>query len=423
MSEVFQYNSWVTGSNLAIVLLSLLFMFLGDSYSFSLNKIVMLFSFFFFGIAPILQYQKGIVLWGGASFSSSDYIGMNMLVIFILFLYQGSYYLFSRLRMNNLELRVARYKKEEKLVISRERLLALACFSVLVTLYMNKFNLLNLLLRSGQKVTTEQALMLVYSNFVRPIPIVCLLIAKQHEIGGRLYRFLLVTLVVITNFPTASARFYVAATYLPLLLVYVPFLSKRYMALNKLMILGLLIVFPFLDQMRNITRLSDIKLSLDFSMFTTGHFDSYQMFLRVMVADVVTYGRQLLTAFLFFVPRSWWPGKSVGSGHLMAELAGLSFTNISMNYFGEGYINFGYLGIFLFATLLALINARFDKIYWTRAEKSSPLSAIYFLLLGLEFFILRGDLLSSFAFTVGLCSSVAFVYAISSRSRQKKADL
>lgn len=136
MSEVFQYNSWVTGSNLAIVLLSLLFMFLGDSYSFSLNKIVMLFSFFFFGIAPILQYQKGIVLWGGASFSSSDYIGMNMLVIFILFLYQGSYYLFSRLRMNNLELRVARYKKEEKLVISRERLLALACFSVLVTLYM-----------------------------------------------------------------------------------------------------------------------------------------------------------------------------------------------------------------------------------------------------------------------------------------------
>jgi hypothetical protein len=88
-------------------------------------------------------------------------------------------------------------------------------------------------------------------------------------------------------------------------------------------------------------------------MFNQGHFDSYQMFMRVISDDIITYGKQLLTTVLFFVPRALWPGKSVGSGHFVSGLSRLSFSNISMNFFGEGYINFGYFGIMLFILLIA----------------------------------------------------------------------
>ena len=51
-------------TNYLILAISFLFMDNGDLYNYSLNKILMLFSFFFFGIAPALQYQHGIVFGG-----------------------------------------------------------------------------------------------------------------------------------------------------------------------------------------------------------------------------------------------------------------------------------------------------------------------------------------------------------------------
>lgn len=407
------HNPHVIASNVIIVVLSLVFMFVGDKYNFSLNKVFMLFVFFFLGIAPVLQYQRGTVLWGGAYFSDAQYIRINSLIILIVCVYQGLYWVFGMLKLNRLERWVVR-KSCSKIRLSRTRLLLLAGASSLITLYMHKFSLFNLFFRSGERVSIDQSLELVYSTIVRPMPLVCLVIAQIHGVGGRLYRFTLLVLVLLTNFPTANARFYVAATYLPLLLAYFPFVSRKYMALNRILIIGLLIVFPFLDQMRRITSLADITFRLDFYMFTTEHFDSYQMFMRVLNNNVVTYGRQLLTVLLFFVPRSWWPGKSVGSGHLIARMSNLPWRNVSMNFFGEGYINFGYIGILLFTVVIAYANARCDKIFWMRHNTVSLLSTLYFLWLGLELFVLRGDLLSSFSFTVGLTGCVVLVYFLSS---------
>jgi len=84
--------------------------------------------------------------------------------------------------------------------------------------------------------------------------------------------------------------------------------------------------------------------------------------------ESITYGRQLVGALLFFVPRSIWPNKPVGSGHFVAENMLMTrysfwFTNISMPFPGEGYINFGILGIILFAFILALVSKITDNWY------------------------------------------------------------
>lgn len=95
--------------------------------------------------------------------------------------------------------------------------------------------------------------------------------------------------------------------------------------------------------------------------------------------------------------------KPMGSGFYVAETTHLSFNNISMPYFGEGYINWGYLGVVLFAIVLAYVLAKLDKKYWTYTHyQGKTINKIkYFMLLGLLMFILRGDLLSSFAYTIG----------------------
>lgn len=69
------------------------------------------------------------------------------------------------------------------------------------------------------------------------------------------------------------------------------------------------------------------------------------------------------------------------------------------------------MGIFLFAILLAYATARTDKYYWkiVANNKNNYFQVIYFVLIGMLFFILRGDLMSSFAYTVGFLLSIILV--------------
>ena len=256
-------------------------------------------------------------------------------------------------------------------------------------------------------------------KFVRPIPLVALVLFKIGNIKDKRLEIILVVIVLLTNFPTSRARFYIAAIYIPLIIIYIKQFNTKYLLLNKALLLGILVVFPFLDQARRVNQLSSFKVGLDFQMFLDGHFDSYQMFMRVIEENYITMGSQLLTSLLFFVPRSVWTNKSIGSGALMSEVLGLSFDNISMNYFGEGFINFGYFGIVIFVFILAFINAKLDTIYWYDWNKYNIISPYYLFLLGLEFFILRGDLLSSLAFTIGLLFCVYFVIKMTTKRRRR----
>ena len=76
-----EFNKGVVIKCLMITIISILFMIIVDPYSMSLNKIFMLFSFFFYGIAPIIQYQTGTTLWGCPSFDGKDYLKLNVIII------------------------------------------------------------------------------------------------------------------------------------------------------------------------------------------------------------------------------------------------------------------------------------------------------------------------------------------------------
>ena len=114
------------------------------------------------------------------------------------------------------------------------------------------------------------------------------------------------------------------------------------------------------------------------------------------------------------MPRILWPDKPIGSGAYLAKELKMFFDNISANYFAEGYINFGFAGIIIFTILLSYWTARIDKIYWNMAIliPNNYFTVIYMITLGMLFFILRGDLLSSFAYTFGFIFSALFLFKI-----------
>jgi hypothetical protein len=88
----------------------------------------------------------------------------------------------------------------------------------------------------------------------------------------------------------------------------------------------------------------------------------------------------------------------------------MDFTNISCPLVAEGYINFGVLGIILSAVVFAYVVANFDVKFY-RYSKLTFVKLFYPVFLGLVFFVLRGDLMSSFAYSVSFAVA-AFVVLI-----------
>ncbi len=418
-------------TSLSISLISIVMMIVLDPFPYSLNKMFYLFFLIFMGLAPVVQFESNIVFWGGHRFSAKEYFVGNSILLLVLLVYSVTYYLalYSGRKKNMFKRSVISASESETahIELNRKSLYLAVIASTILTLYFHKFNLTNLLIRFlSDKAVGEsihsQPISLIYHNFIRPMAGIALVITKMSRLGKKSDYFLLTVLTLITIFPLGVARYYAAAIYIPIVLVF--FEGKfrtNFLFLNIIVILALVVVFPFLGSIRNeafFETWNSFRVSF-LNNLNTADYDSYQMYLKVVTENFIPGPKQLLTVLLFFVPREWFPSKSVGSGHLVAQEFGYSFSNISMNFFGEGFVNFGYLGIFLFAIVIGVINARYDRLYWT-SNLTLWKKTYYNLFIGLEFFILRGDLLSSFAYSMGFLVSTVFLYYLVFKPRDKK---
>lgn len=392
-----------------IQVISIVFIFSKEKQPYSLNKIFYLFSLFFFGIAPLIQFYEGGAFFGARLLLENEIYYMNILIILILLFYQAFYTLFYKLYRDKKSYPIAdKFLIKKKLDrLNSFKLLLISVLSFVFVLYTVDFNIFNLLLRGGELTSRNEnsqntAVNLIIIQVVRPLTMMCLYFYLISSSKNLVLGIVLFSLALVSIFPTGVPRFYAAAMYIPLLLVTVPFLRRKNIFSISL-VLGLLIIYPLLNYFREFASLEEVKFSLNYQMFNTGHFDSYQNFALIVIHDFFTAGYQLVGVLLFFVPRSIWSSKPVGSGEYIATELNFYFKNISANYFAEGYINFGFIGILCFIVILAFLTARIDKLYWNYIVyyKDNFLRVGYMIMLGMLFFILRGDLLSSFAFTVG----------------------
>lgn len=416
-------NYIVILTSILIILISSKEIFSSKNAIYGTSQIFYIFCLFFLGVAPMFQYLENITLWGGRPFTDADYIKTNLLILLALCFYK---FIYAKTFQNKYKLKIyfpidTKAKRRQKRV-STLLLVSISLLTSAYIFYIFGANIFTLLLRSEyaeSEVASSGGLSyLLNSFFIRPIPAICFLLYKFYQKKNAAVEILLLFLMLITNSPTGMPRFAVAAFYIPFVFVYFKFVRKQY-NFPFIMIFAIVVIFPLLNLFRLIGE-GDVSFAVNINMFLQGHFDSYQMFMRVISENYITYGYQLLGVLFFFVPRSLWASKPIGSGYFVAHEQGYYFDNLSMNFLGEGYINFGVFGVVIFSILIAYVNARLDRKYWIEGGMSLPsYSLIFFETIGMEFAIMRGALMNIFPVLIGYIIATLIVNNIATTSFER----
>jgi len=418
----FSYGVFIT--SIIIQIFSIYNIFSRENEPYSLFKVFSLFSLFFFGIAPLLQFYNSTILWYYRPLTEWESFTTNVLVIFILFIFKIIYDFFRKYKVSDTQIRkLNSYSLNSKIGFKKSLLLIMiSLLSFFLVFKSNNFNIFAMIIRGGDlvseimgatEVDESPTKWLIINNFVRPMSMMCFFYYATSPNRNKITFFVLLILALVTCFPTGMPRFAAAAMYIPFMLLIFKY-SRKKNVFSLIFIFGLLVVFPFLNVFRTLSDDTDVKSGLNLDMFLQGHFDSYQNFALIVSSGLITYGRQLLGVMLFWVPRSIWADKPIGSGAFAAEKMNFIWDNVAANYFAEGYINFGFLGVALFLVALAYVTAKLDTIFWQSVgfTDNNYFSVLYTVSLGFLFFILRGDLLSSTAYTFVFLFSALLVYRI-----------
>ncbi len=404
--EIQRLNFFVIFSFILIIFFSLNRLVFSE-YKFSIEKCVWGFVAFFLGIAPLYQFINNIVPWGGR-FPDSDYVIANVVILIFILIF-------------SLASRLSQAKKVQLNIIKPTsvdyEISKLACFiSVLLSLFalyivFQEKGIVGLLFRNPLEdvVDSAKSSRLLIDQVVRPVSAVFLFVFILKLRTGIYNRTQQITacclfvLTLITLFPTSIARYYLASIYLPLMLIaFEKRIDRTFFPI--FIFFALFILFPILSALRNISDESIMsKITnqiVNGSSFYGGDFDSYSMLIRSInfyEEASIPFFKQLLGPLFFYVPRSVWPDKPVGTGMYVAENSGMIFTNVSSPLIAEGYINGGMFGVVLFAFVLGAAVTRYDRYFW-RSNNVSLGRAFYLSAFPLFFFMMRGDLLSSFTF-------------------------
>lgn len=387
-----------------ICVLSLFGVFLSvDKNAYSLNKTFNIFTYFFFGLAPSYQFKGGIAFWNSDILTNSQYMELGIILIIIqicyLFFYKILVYKFNQLSF----FRQHSIKKESNQSMHGYVVLSLCSFIFFLVLI--KFDLATMFKRpnSGWLKSNTAFGLLGYSLLliVRAIPIIVLIV---YKIRSKEKSFLILTIIfflaLLTAFPTSLSRGVLVSYYLGLIIAYVPIFNRRFVY-SLSYFFGLLFVFPILNFFRNTKN----SISFGKELFITAHFDAFHNFAKLYFENIITNGRQFLGSLFFFIQESIWFNRPTGTGEMLAEKMNFSYSNIAMPLWGEGYVNFGFYGIFLFLILIVFINAFIDSSIFFKSNKPS-IKILSLFMLGFEFYLLRGDLYSS------IKKSTSFILAL-----------
>lgn len=386
--------------NLLLATSCLFLVFCASRAPYSLVQTFGVSSFILLSVMPRIESNMGVAYWGGSASVLQYYSLTSMLSLFGIVLFWASWSLQQRR-----SLLVARRQTGE---VSGARAIFVSAAVFLIILAYNGFSFSNIWFRGvGEdlgRIALLQTSWLIFSYFLYPVPSVVLVLYLVSGRRSYIVLGILFVFVILGNPPTGMPRFQSGMIYIAIIISCWPQLAAKPYFITWSVFAGLFGILPVFDAFRYHT--SNVSVNYGFDWILEGHFDSMQNFARVVENEFITWGWQLLGVVGFFVPRAIWSSKPIGSGHEIADINNLELSNISMNFFGEGYVNFGMFGVIIFAIILGLIFGRLDAAFWRGRYKDRALGVIYLFLIGGTFFLVRGDLMSSFAYIMGMIASV-----------------
>lgn len=405
--------------------------------NFSLNRMVWCFVFIFFFIAPTVQYSNNDFPWRTVV-TNNEILETNIIILVWCLLYSIAYKITSKKKFyDNLsnkwsdinskqKMDVNSYKNEQTYVPDVYILILFAISSVIFVFSIVYIGFSTLLSR-GEYTYTLQAiggntLFLIYNTFARSLVLtsmVIMLLNKKENNKIKYFGLCLIQFfyVIVLYFPTGSGRLWIMVVYMGLFLMIRKKLNSK-LTFPFLIAFGIIYLAPILSVFRNATfdittLIESAKNNFDIqSSLSKGDYDAYVMLLRTIryvKTEGITWGMQLLSVILFWIPRSLWPSKGVGSGAMVISYQGGEFTNVSCPIIGEGYINFGIVGVILFAIAAAILVRKIDYLnLHLNNYKLSSMNNIqrcfwimYPFIIGYAFLFLRGDLMTSLSNFIG----------------------
>ena len=269
---------------------------------------------------------------------------------------------------------------------------------------------------TGGKVYTAdtQAMTSIFTSVVRyTIAYTAFYCCYRYRKGQESLSMLIFSLILllIGCSPIAMPRFQAASIYITVILLLAPDL-KRDISFVILFVVMFMLAFPALNAFRN-NSLSSVNLGELVirvvenyqNEYLTANYDAYTMLMKT--DDYVAQfgcrnGMQLIGALFFFIPRSIWTTKPVSTGTMVQEAfsAHISTYNVSSCMVCEGLVDFGVLGIVIYAFAFSLICSWVDLRLRCREFIDSFDGIVYLLLPPFFFFLLRGSLMSVWAFIV-----------------------
>jgi hypothetical protein len=219
---------------------------------------------------------------------------------------------------------------------------------------------------------------------------------------------LLLVLVVITENPYTEKRNALGPLYIALLLVAFPKFFAGWARRMWLFVGGMVLIFPAITVFTHnhlsvgevsMAQVSDQIVDHYFSI----NYDSWaNIYTAVEIAGAhgVQWGHQLLGSLLFFVPSGVWSTKPLATGIFLADYLivnySMWFTNLSAPLIAEGYLDFGFVGVILYAGATAYVVTLLNKIALRSNRWVSLPLAVYgavFLMI-----VLRGSLMVALGF-------------------------
>ena len=422
-------------SMLLIILLMSLFNIYKDMVVFKsvikINTILWIFCIIFFVIVPFVGYREGF----GFQMDYVKYEYDVSIALFIIIIFLSSYLLGYKIRSN---LAIV-------IIDSNRRRMALSLFGTAIFIFgffylvvkVNLYGWESLFFRGDTGfILHGKSLVQIERYFIRPLFFFNFILMgvsysiKMENINKRVFFLPLIygILAAIMLFPLSVPRFIGICSLLTLLAYLVFIYNKKsfYSKYHSRVITSLIFLGIIFSGVLNVFRngysffiLNGFNEFNMWSFFKSGHFDAFENLTSLIGythSKGIVFGENLIGALFFFIPRSLWQDKPVGTGTFLYDHNVLNYdyidtgnTNIGMPIIGEFYLSGGVLFVvifgFLFARLIKLLESISFSDYMTRKTYAV-------VVLILSFFspyiliVMRGDLMTSFSTFVAISMSL-----------------
>ena len=411
-----ELNALVQVQFLTIELLSIAF-FISDKRSYSVHKFLMIYLFVFEGYAPLLQYRSGSNLWGIVLNTDELYLYSNVIVFIFLLVFEFGY-------------RYLRYKKPGDAIggfhnekypfsLTSGALLVFSLIDVLSLLYLGETGQLIGRAQTDSLVATDTiavAAKVAVQTFCVASLLVYVLMRRcgrltASELSQGLFKVVTVICVCLIFFPLwgSMSRFLLFAVYIMLAVMLYPSLKHPSLLLLAVF-LGFVFIFPAFNFFKY-HGFSDIaQFQLSSGNFDFVDFDAHQCLMITCdyaASKGYSWGMNLISAVLCFVPRAIWPAKWLPTGQVMFSDYGAAFTNVSCPMYAEFYLAFGIPGLIVFSLILGYVIRFVEESY----ERGSVFfQGVCIILIGMTIYIARGAMLPTFAYTFSVFIAFALAY-------------